>query len=205
MEEKFEQILDNVAILYQKYGVKSVSMDDVCKNLGISKKTLYEYVSEKEELVEKSLYRFIEKQIDYCKKIAKKDCNSIDELVELSHYLTKLKEDRNPSCEYDLQKYYPSIHIKLQHLIQNSSYDLVFSNLVKGKAEGLIRQDLQENIIARLHVSRIESLNNDDFFYLANEKYPNALNEVFIYHIRGIASEKGIMYLNELIKKNKIL
>jgi len=68
MDERLNQLLDNVAELYLKYGVKSVTMDDICHHLGISKKTLYEIIKEKDELVEQALLRFVENKLQFAMK-----------------------------------------------------------------------------------------------------------------------------------------
>ena len=119
-----------------KYGMKSVTMDDICRHLGISKKTLYEYVSDKEELIEKAISNSIDKHTKCCKEICSRGLNAIDELLEISKYLSHISEQKNPVCDYDMQKYYPAIHVRTHEFIRTFSYNLIFNNLIKGKADG---------------------------------------------------------------------
>jgi len=109
MEDKVTKILQQVSDLYQKYGIKSVSMDDVARELGISKKTLYEYFKDKEDLVGKVLESQMS-QIRAVFEIEKDDeHNAVDHLLEIDRIITAFLKNLSPTIHYDLQKYYPSV------------------------------------------------------------------------------------------------
>ena len=104
MERELNNILDRVIILYRKYGIKSITMDDVARELGISKKTLYQYVDDKNELVNKAVMHDIDRHFYNINCIKNKNLNAIDELLEINRYLTVMLKDYNPSWDYDLKK-----------------------------------------------------------------------------------------------------
>ena len=102
-----DDIIVKVSELYMKYGIKSVSMDDVARELGISKKTLYQHFTDKDELVQKVVDYHMDMQEQEMKKIACAGHNAIEELLMVSKNITQLLKQTNPSVTYDLQKYYP--------------------------------------------------------------------------------------------------
>ena len=107
MNEELKNILLKSRDLYMKYGIKSITMDDVARELGISKKTLYQYVTDKDDLVGKFIDNEIairQEEICKCFRIG---LNAVEELFEISLFMNKMMRDQNPATEYDLKKYYP--------------------------------------------------------------------------------------------------
>ena len=122
MNKELENILVKVGELYHKYGIKSVTMDDVARELGISKKTLYLHVENKNDLVSKVMDYFLDyKDTEFLKILSKKQ-NAIEELLEVGIYIIKAFRDFNPSTEYDLKKYYPVVYSKLQNIRKERMY-----------------------------------------------------------------------------------
>lgn len=200
MNQELENILQKVGELYQKYGIKSVTMDDVAHELGVSKKTLYLYVENKNDLVSKVLdYMLNEKDCTF-KKISGKKQNAIDELLEVGIYVIKSVKDYNLSTEYDLKKYYPELYTKLHKIRKERMYDSVFRNIQKGKAEGLFRDNLDDEIIAKMQTSRFMNMSSDEFMNAEEMLKPQYILELFIYHIRGIANKNGIEVLEKTLE-----
>jgi len=201
INEEFEIILKKVAGLYHKYGIKSVTMDDIAHELGISKKTIYKYVGEKEELV-KQVSMFIDKKKDEEVFHHMTDTeNAIEELLEVNSCLNKFMQEASPSYMYDMKKYYPEIFQEWIVRRRGKMYDAVLTNLKRGKKEGIYRDDLNEEIIARLQLMRFENINNSELFSTAETHSSNFFMEIFVYHIRGIANEKGLKILQNQLKK----
>ncbi|HRW63814.1 MAG TPA: TetR/AcrR family transcriptional regulator, partial [Bacteroidales bacterium] len=179
----------------------SVTMDDVARELGISKKTLYQYVENKYDLVSKVLdFLLYEKECAF-KEIAEKEQNAVEELLETGIHIIKSMKGYNPSTEYDLKKYYPDLYQKLSQVRTERMYKSILNNLEKGKREGLFRDDMNDEIIAKVQTSRFIHLNTGDIFSPEEMMKPQNILELFIYHIRGIANEKGLLVFNELLKK----
>lgn len=200
MNTELDNILEKVAKLYNKYGIKSITMDDVAKELGISKKTLYQYVENKNELVSKAIdYQLNERGCTF-EKIAKKEQNAIEKLLEVGVYIVKTIKDYNPSTEYDLKKYYPEIFTKLDKVRKERMYQAIIKNIQKGKDEGLYRLDMNDKIIAQIQVSRFLNINANELFNTEDILEPQYILELFIYHIRGIANKKGIEVLEKTLK-----
>lgn len=191
------QILHAAGQLYAKYGIKSVTMDDISRHLGISKKTLYQYVTDKTDLVEKVIMReSMERKKDF-DAIYNGKLNAIEELLEVNRFVNKLFKDYNPSKEYDLQKYYPEIYQKIRELRRVNMYQASRNNILKGQKQGIYRKDLDADMISKLHVFRVENLIEFDLFRVEEITSDHFCNELMKYHIYGIANEKGIKYYNE--------
>jgi len=201
MIPELENILERISCLYRKYGIKSVTMDDVAHELGISKKTLYLHFSDKDDLVLQVLNYEGKKRTVEFKKIYDRKLNAIEELLEVNRYMNDMLRDHSAVVDYDLKKYYQEDYAKTQETRRGKMFESVINNMKKGKKEGLFRADLNEEIIAKLHVSRIMCMTENPFFSAYEISSPQVLSEVIIYHIRGIANENGIKILEENLVK----
>ncbi len=201
MNKEFEDLLAKVSVLYRKYGIKSVTMDDVAHELGISKKTLYQFVCDKTELVQKVVEHVRHCNFSSMREKEGTGLNAIEELIEVSQHVNTVMKDHSPTYEYDLKKYYPDIYRNLMSARRELMYESMISNIRKGKKEGVYRKDLDETIIAKLHLLRIENMQTTEIF---NEKEMHSqkfFREVFVYHIHGLATDKGLKILTENIDK----
>lgn len=204
MENELNQILERVTALFMRYGIKSMTMDDVARELGISKKTLYTYVSNKEELVEKVLEFLHEshhKNMECANKV--KNLNAIEILMVVNDMVNKMIQEHNPSTEYDLKKYYPELYKKFLHRRNEHIFTSILQNIQQGKEEGLYRPEINNELIAKLYVNRINTMTEDDTFTLEEVKSSNFFLQVMEFHIRGLASPKGIEILEKELMKYK--
>lgn len=205
MNKEFEDVLKKVSALYRKYGIKSVTMDDVAHELGISKKTLYQFVSDKTELVQMVVEHA--GQCNFSAMIKKEgtELNAIEELIEVSQQVNSLMKDNSPAYEYDLKKYYPDIYQNLMAARRKLMYESMLANIRKGKKEGIYREELDEKIIAKLHLLRIENLQSTEIFDEEEMHSSKFFREVFVYHIHGLATDKGLKILRENADKLAML
>jgi hypothetical protein len=124
--------------------------------------------------------------------------NAIEELILVNKHVINLLKEYNPSTAYDLKKYYPDLFKKFQEQRLKEMFNWVLNNIKRGKKEGLYRNELDEHIIAKLFVHRNEVLIIESDTFDLNEFTSNKfISEMIIYHIRGIATEKGIEVLNK--------
>jgi TetR/AcrR family transcriptional regulator, cholesterol catabolism regulator len=197
VDAKTLHILEQVTRLYQRYGIKSVTMDDVANHLCISKKTLYERFADKEDLVRNIVLMDNSKRDKFFQEIKRKKLNAVDELFEVYRMINIMFRDFNASMEYDIHKYYPDLYSKVKSIRRKQMYDRMYNNMNKGKREGLYRNDLNSKIIARLHVFKVENMFDNEIFTMEELASVKVFNEVFIYHMNGILSEKGRIYFRK--------
>jgi TetR/AcrR family transcriptional regulator, cholesterol catabolism regulator len=204
MEPKALVILEKVSVLYMKYGIRSVTMDDVARELGISKKTLYEHFADKSELVK----CFIELQLGSMDKeflnLSQKKINAIERLLEISDMMIRFMRDFNPSVNFDLQKYYSEIWSLLMEFKRDQVFIYFKENLTQGISEGLYRKDMNPDIIARMYMLTIVAIMDTDFAPLIMNSLSPVFREIITYHIRGIATKKGLDLFESISKKHKL-
>ena len=115
--EILDRILESSVELFMKYGVRSVSMDDISKGLGVSKKTLYSYIDNKGELIEKVIRRVIKDENGQILKIKEEAPDAVSEMMAMANYVIEFLRRMKPSLTYDLKKYYPT-NVMVQDLLR---------------------------------------------------------------------------------------
>lgn len=203
MEEQEISILRGAVHLFMRLGIRSVTMDDVSRELGISKKTLYKYVSNKAELVDKTVkfaFEDINKMID---QVRHKSNNAIDEIFDIDLAVQETVRQKHPAIEFQLAKYYPETKQWLDQRHHEAIFEQTNGNIQKGIAEGLYRTDFNVEFITQIYFGRFKGLQLDSVFAEKLCSNPEFIHQSLVYHIRGIASEKGLKYLeNKLNKTN---
>ena len=109
-------------------------------------------------------------------------------------------KDQNPATEYDLKKYYPHHYQKIVTTRREGMYTYILTNLKKGKEEGLYREEMNEEIIAKLYLSRSENIHFNSLFSVEEYTSIKLFVELLSYHVRGIATKEGIIVLEKKIK-----
>lgn len=195
-----ENLLVTARDFFMQYGIKSVSMDDLSSKLGISKKTLYQVVENKEDLVMKVIENHIELQNEEMKVIQSKNLDAIQEMLMFARYIINLLKDLKPGVTYDLQKYYPLAWNKIQDMHTYTVDKIILSNIKKGIKEGVYRKNVTPDIISKLYVAMALQITDERLFPSKNYKMDSLIREFIAYHFYGIASLKGFKIL-EGIKK----
>jgi TetR/AcrR family transcriptional regulator, cholesterol catabolism regulator len=200
-DQKYDSLIEGCYKIFTEHGIRNISMDDLSRMMGISKKTLYQFVENKVDLLKKiSLY--IQETIKTrMEELKKTDLNAIDILLEMSKIASARHLRINPMITYEFRKYYPQVFedyicVKKELIIEN-----IKKNIDQGINEGLYRLDLNKDIIAHLYFKKIEDFHNPEVTDLQNFSYENVFEVMFENHIRGIANQKGIEYFEKQKEK----
>ena len=202
MEEKEKQILIATAEVFLKFGVKSVTMDDIARELKMSKKTLYKYFDNKTTLVTAVINSFCEIDKTVIEGIYKQAGNAIDEIIEIGKYTSEKIKKIHPSVHFDLEKYYPQAWSKFDEHKMTYIAGCVKRNLIRGIKEELFRENINIDIVTRLYTSRIDMVFDAAIFPSNEFSFEEVHLEMIRYHIRGIASAEGIKYLVNLVNNS---
>lgn len=198
MLETPKEYIAKVCNMFKSYGIKSVTMDDVARELGISKKTLYTHFKDKSDLVEKILNKeFTDKTEEYALAM-ENNSNAIEEVFGYYKLQMKYLTQQRPNFIYDLKKYYPILFDEFTKHQRDRMINSIKKNIARGIKEGLFRQDLNDDIITRLHVARIISMPTSGMFTTEELLSPVFFAEAFKYHLYAIVSDKG----REIVKNN---
>lgn len=190
--------------LFMQYGLRSVSMDDIAGSLGVSKKTIYQYYADKDELIAAVINQELLHNKTCCEQDRKTATNAVHEIFLAMDMVVELFSTMNPSLIYDMQKYHPKAFLKFQQHKNDYLFNIIRANMERGIREGLYRQDINLDILARYRVETMMLPFNPDFH--AKLKYNLArIEEEFIIHfLFGLAAPKGykliIKYQQERIK-----
>ncbi len=204
MEEKRQNIISKAFDLFRQYGIKSVSMDDLARELGMSKKTLYQHVSDKNELVE-SVIEFLMKFLEESFSIFNdRSLGAIEQYFEFRNRVQPSNGRFQPTLEYDMKKYYPALLQEINEQKFQLVYSANLSNLKQGKEEGVYNDDINEHVIARILVSfHLYTFDpNNGIFTDAEILDDKLFEEVYKYHFRGICTSKGMDELQRLFCDN---
>jgi AcrR family transcriptional regulator len=200
---KVRNIADRSREIFMKYGIRSISMDDISRELGMSKKTLYQHFLNKSDLVRQVL-QFNHEDFEHrFANILNKKLNAIDDLLEMSLIIHSHIEEVNLAFTFDLQKYYPELHREFLEKKRSFAYHYLTGNIRKGIDENFYRNDLNIELIAKLYVQKMEDLHDPQFYDDEKVSFGEVFQVMFENHIRGIANEKGIRYYEERKKTIK--
>lgn len=202
MEDKKQFILKSVCQLYQKHGIKSITMDDIAGEFGISKKTLYQYFNDKEDLVVQVFDYLMENPMFNLND--ESFGNAIDRLLTLRNHVLGILKHLNTTFEYDLKKYYPELHRKWNEFRTLKIYKDTYNNLTEGISEGLFREDIDPDFIARLQVGRMLYIFNIEYKIFTEQQLTtiDLFDKLMDYHLHAVCTEKGIEYYRKVFGKN---
>ena len=189
------QILDLSHTLFMQLGIKSVSMDDLSSRLGISKKTLYQHVSNKHDLVRQSIERHTDLEKQALAEITRTATDAIDEMAQIAEHTVIHFRQIKPVLIHDMQKYYRDIWdtiVRLQSVFIKSKIE---DNIKRGKDEDYYREDADPDIISKLYVAKSFSLVDENLFSLTDYPRDYLIRQHILYHLHGILTEKGRKHL----------
>ncbi|TLX72097.1 TetR/AcrR family transcriptional regulator [Labilibacter sediminis] len=201
MNSMHEQI-EKVTNLFLQFGIKSISMDDIASELGISKKKLYQTYTDKTELVEKTITLIKLKIKEIVDEYSKLNMNAIEkEIYHRKKYL-KTYLSIKPTFLFDLRKFYPSIFDDFISFKKLQTVKSCNNLIIEGKKQGLYREDLDPEFISKLSITLISSFIHPDLNEISeNDLMSKAFSDqFFIYHMNGICTEKGRKIFNDLLK-----
>jgi len=200
-EELLKRVLKKSKEAFQKFGVKSITMDDISKDLGISKKTLYTVIKDKLDLIEKTSFAFSDEIMGKIQELLLKKLDPISELLEIENMVCNTITSIDPSAFYQFQKFYPQIHKKLHARQKGAIIDMMTNNIKRGINDGLYRADMDVNFIANLDFASSHLLSDSDLFPQNEFELRKIKREYLIYHLRGIASYKGLSFIESKLKE----
>tara|TARA_X000000368_G_C22900444_1_gene653864 strand:- start:299 stop:907 length:609 start_codon:yes stop_codon:yes gene_type:complete len=194
-------IVEKANTLFRTYGFRGVTVDDICKECGISKKTIYNYYSDKQSLANETIiyhYNNLHKEI---KAIIDLSDNSIETFFKISSHFRETLNDTTPLFVHDLKKFHPELYNNHQDYKENLFEKSIQKVLIKGKDEGFIRDDINDKIVSKLRIEMIEIGFNQDVFPLKKYDYRDIQLISFDLFLRGIVTTDGLNIYEKILKK----
>ncbi len=184
-------IIKRVEPLFLRYGLRSVTMDDIARELGISKKTLYQYFDNKVALIEAVMQHHIKEEQDMIHSIKATATDALDEMLKIAQYVISQLNKITPVILFDLQKYHRESWDLFEKTNNENIYRHIRANLERGIKEKLYRNDLNIDIVAKLYVSKTTCILDENIFPAHTYAKSSLFKEYMTYHMNGIMSERG--------------
>ncbi|KAA9331496.1 TetR/AcrR family transcriptional regulator [Hymenobacter busanensis] len=192
-----DRILLAAVELFMRNGIRSVSMDDIATHLGMSKKTLYKWFENKDQIVLAVMQGRLNKEEVDCEQAFLTGANALEAMFNLVQWHQGMLATIHPSVFHELQKYYPQAWALFEEHKNNFILQKVVANIRRGMEEGLYRPDLDVDVLARLHLAEIELMFNNTVFppkQFGIQRVNTALVEHFL---TGISTLQGHKLINE--------
>lgn len=194
-----ERILLKADELFNRYGIRSVSMDDISAQLGMSKKTLYQYYTDKDELVTDVFVTRMDENKKCCLQDQETSDNALHEVFLSFDRVQEMFANMNPSVIFDMEKYHPATFKKFREFKSGFLYQMIKSNIEKGINEGLYREDIDIDILTRYRIHSIMLSFNSEIFPTNRTHLVHIEQQLLEVFLNGIATVKG----QKLIQKYK--
>lgn len=198
METK-ERILVKSHEQFNRFGIRSVSMDDIAAALGMSKKTLYQHFADKEELVGACFLQVLDHNRHQCLLDQQKAENPIHETFLAYDMMQETFANMNPAVLHEMEKYHPAVFKKIQEFKYGFLYRIIVGNLERGVEQGLYRPDIDVDVMARLRIEGVMLPFNAEVFPNNRTQLIHIEQQLFEHFIYGLATPKG----QKLIQKYK--
>jgi AcrR family transcriptional regulator len=196
MEVK-DRILNGAEELFFKYGIKSVTMDDIAKHLAVSKKTIYQFYTDKNEILETLMSQRMKANECEFRKIAKESANVVEEVFATMKHMSEMFSQMNPNLFYDMQKYHPNSWVLFKKFKEECIERIVEESLNRGIKQGLVRADINTKIIARLRMEEVEIGFSPQAFPPNKFKIIDVQLALLEHFLHGICTIKGHKLINK--------
>lgn len=197
MEIKQKEILDRAALVIMRYGIKSVTMDDLARELSISKKTLYAQFGDKRKMIQMLVAAQVEGDKECCQMQLQEAKNAIDEMFRVTSFISERLKNVNVTFFYDLRMSYPKAFQTMEDYKKGFIQETIIQNLNRGMQEGVYRHDLNPLVVSHIYLTNVEMIFGGQEFNNINLNAYELFLEIFMLHMRGIVSEKGLQLLIE--------
>ncbi|WP_456441225.1 TetR/AcrR family transcriptional regulator [Psychroserpens sp.] len=198
-----EQIIHKSAELFLNLGFKSVTMDDIASEMGISKKTIYVHFPNKTKLVEAVAFNLFDTICNGIDCICENAPNPIEELYSIKMFVMHHLKNEKASPQYQLKKYYPQIHSVLKFKQFEKMHQSVKESLQQGVETGVFRSTIDIDFISRMYFTGMTGIKDNMFFPPEQFKMEYLMESYLEYHLRAIVAKKGMTILNNFINKNQ--
>lgn len=203
MEVK-ERILTKAADLFMRYGIRSITMDEIASQLGISKKTIYQFFTDKDDMVSAVIEREIKENEVECLQYKDQAADAVQEIFIAVEDLDEMLKYMNPLMLYDLEKHHPRAFQKLREYKYQFLYQAILDNLTRGRQESLYRTDFQMDIVAKNRIESSFLIFNQDLFPHTRYRISEVNFELAMLFLHGVTTEKGKQLIERYtIERNK--
>jgi len=199
--ERFRELVEPIRDLFYAYGLKNLSMDDISHRLGISKKTLYTFVKNKEELLEKIFLLEDDRLMMMSEEMDKLKINAIEKLLKISQLVNEEMKRINPMIRFEMQKYYTQLYETFVERKRRNVFEGMKINMLQGISEKIYRDDINVDLVATIYLNSFIELHNSDVCKILDINFIQLFEVLFENHIRAISTPLGLAYFESRKKE----
>ena len=197
-----EQILHKANEMFLNLGFKSVTMDEIATEMGISKKTIYQHFANKTDLVEASTMLLFQRISDGIDLIRAEEHNPIEEFFIIRNFLSQILKDESASPLHQLQKFFPVIFKTLRDYQFEKMHTCMYENIERGIAAGFYRKEINIDFISRIYFSGVVATKDAQVFPENIYRMEDLTLQFLDYHLRSIVTASGLEVLTKTIAEN---
>ncbi len=198
--ETQDKILKTSLELFFKYGIKRVTMDDIARELGMSKKTIYQFYKEKDDLVSQLCKIELDKQLKEFSTLQHEAIDPLHEILLISEKIRVMLQPITPVFFLDLQKFYPKAYEQFRLFREYCTGKLIVKNIKVGVEMGLYRKDINIPFTAEYRMAQIDMLMFGNYFNYDSISFSKAHELILDMFVYSICSVKGHKLINNYKK-----
>lgn len=196
-----KNILEGAKNLFMQFGLKSITMDDIARKVGVSKKTIYQFFSDKNSIVFKSVHEHFSDHRKEIENVLDNSKDAIEAIYRISRCMKMQVETINPTVLYDLQRYFPKAHKRFLEFKNTFIKERMKKILDEGIKAGYFRKEINPEIIIIQRIEQVQLAFNNDIYPRDKFDFKEIHEQLFDHFLHGILTEKGKekynQYLNE--------
>jgi hypothetical protein len=192
-----DKICNTTEKMFLKYGVKSITMDDVARELSISKKTLYQYVTDKDDLVKKTIQLHIGSMDSVCMNVISSEDNAIRQTLKIAEMIINMHKELNPGLIFDLKKFHPESYLIFTQHRESQIQKQIIDNLKLGISQKLYKKDINIELTAGFYIAAIENCLSNEVTILNHFPFAEKYDYLVNHHMLAICTPEGLSYFNK--------
>jgi AcrR family transcriptional regulator len=189
--EPLTKILEASAELFSQYGFKTITMDDIARRAGISKKTLYQHFANKHEVVQESVLWYKDQSSNDCEIILQDAENAIEAMVKMLAFFDSKNKKINPMAIFELQRFFPEAYKTFREMLLQRDVLMLRENILQGMKEGLYRENLNADLMARYHLESSLLMLQPNLLVNDRNDLMSVALEIGEHFLYGIMNAKG--------------
>lgn len=195
-----QRILLKADEMFRRYGIRAVTLDEIANTLGISKKTIYQYFTDKDALVDAVMDGEFKQTLKDCRHCSVEAKDAVQEIILLMENMEKDFRNLNPLVLFDLKKFHYNTFLKFDEFMHQHLLQMVKDNLVRGVEEGLYRESINIDILSRFRMASVQMLFDLQVFPPGKFDLATVSTAILDHFLYGVVNAKGY----KLIEKYKI-